>query len=403
MLDLLIPFILRYKAVFLFYLAIIIFLVIKRKQLDVQAKFIVLYRMKWGLQWMEKVSQKYREWIILLGYIGVGAGYVGLIFISYILIKNLYDLIATPTATSGVSLVLPGINVPGLGILPFWYWLLSLFLIAVVHEFSHGIVARAHKIPVKNTGIVFFGPIIGAFVEPDEQKLTKEKDITQYSVLAAGSFSNIILGILAILLLSLAASPLQQTMVNLEGGVTFNSYYGSGYPFEQNRVPLGTAIISINEQKISSSKQFSEVLSTFKPGDEIIVGTTDRPYTITLAKSPDHEQKAFMGITEIHNKILVKESYTSGIGKVVYTILEWFTGLESGRPGFLGWLFLLSIGIGLFNLLPLPLVDGGRMAQTFLHKLKGPEAGERRYRLIGFFFLLVLILNLIYPWIGKLF
>ena len=93
-------------------------------------------------------------------------------------------------------------NVPGLGILPFWYWLIAIFVIAVVHEFSHGIVARAHNIPVKHTGLAFFGPIIGAFVEPDEKKLRAGKDITQYSVYAAGAFSNVILALLALLLLA---------------------------------------------------------------------------------------------------------------------------------------------------------------------------------------------------------
>ena len=32
--------------------------------------------------------KKYREWVILIGYIGVGTGYVGLVTISYFLIKN---------------------------------------------------------------------------------------------------------------------------------------------------------------------------------------------------------------------------------------------------------------------------------------------------------------------------
>jgi len=65
-------------------------------------------------------------------------------------------------------------------------------------------------------------------------------------------------------------------------------------------------------------------------------------------------------------------------------------------------LFLLSLGIGLFNLLPLPIVDGGRMLQVSLHKLKGKEKGEKRYRQITIFFLFVLVLNLVYPWIRGL-
>ena len=59
--------------------------------------------------------------------------------------------------------------------------------------------------------------------------------------------------------------------------------------------------------------------------------------------------------------------------------------------------------IGLFNLLPLPIVDGGRMAQVFLHKLKGAVVGEKRYRQISLFFLILLLLNLVFPLVAKLF
>ena len=197
-----INFILKYKYIILFYLTIIVLAYINRKKIEVQAKIIFLYRMKWGLKWMDKYSSKYREWVILLGYIGVGAGFVGLVFISYMLIKNLYQLFLVPDTISGVSLVLPGVEVPGLGILPFWHWIIAIFIIAIVHEFAHGIVARAHNIKVKNTGIVLFGPIIGAFVEPDEQNLSKQSDIKQYSVLAAGAFSNVLLAIVPLILLA---------------------------------------------------------------------------------------------------------------------------------------------------------------------------------------------------------
>jgi len=56
-----------------------------------------------------------------------------MVFIIVILVKNVYDLIITPAATPGVSVVLPGVNVPGIGVLPFWYWLIAIFIIAIVH------------------------------------------------------------------------------------------------------------------------------------------------------------------------------------------------------------------------------------------------------------------------------
>lgn len=385
----------QFKFIILFYLFIIIFLLLHRKKIDRQAKVILLYRTKWGLQWMDKYSKKFREWVILLGYIGVGAGYVGLIVISYVLIKNLVDLISNPAAVSGVSLVLPGINVPGLGILPFWYWIIAIFIIALVHEFAHGIVARAHNLEVKNTGIVFFGPILGAFVEPNEEKLRKEKDITQYSVLAAGSFSNILLAVLAIVLLSVVFSPLQQGMVE-PTGFSFNAYVEGDYPFAQAGIAVGTIITGIDGTKTTTFQEFSDELAYHKQGDTIKVKAAAQEYEITLAVSPDNPKKPFLGIQDIKNEFEVKEKYTSGIWKINYVIVDWIAGL-------LRWLFLLSLGIGLFNLLPLPIVDGGRMAQVFLHKLKGAEVGERRYRQISMLFLLILLLNLFFPLLVKIF
>ena len=390
-----ISFLIQFKFIILFYLFVIGFLVWHRKKLDRQAKIIFLYRTKWGLAWMDKYSKKFREWVILLGYIGVGAGYVGLIVISYVLIKNLVDLIVKPAAVSGVSLVLPGINVPGLGILPFWYWIIAIFIIALVHEFSHGIVARAHNIEVKNTGIVFFGPILGAFVEPNEEKLRKEKDITQYSVLAAGSFSNILLAILSVVLLSFVFSPVLQTMIE-PTGFSFNAYVNDSYPFAQAGITTGMVITGIDGTATTTFQEFSDELGYHKPGDTIKVQTKEKEYSIALAVSPDNERKPFLGIQDIKNEFDVKERYTAGVWNLIYVIIDWIAGL-------LRWLFLLSLGIGLFNLLPLPIVDGGRMAQVFLHKWKGADVGEKRYRQIGMFFLIILLLNLFFPLLVKLF
>src|SRR3989338_9576438 len=204
---------LQYKSIILFYVLIIIFLIIKRKRIDTQGKVILLYRTKLGLKWMDSCSRRFRAWIILLGYTGVGVGFVGLVFISYLLLKNLIDYFTQETVVAGASIVYPGMRVPGLGVLPFWDWIVAIFLIAVIHEFAHGIVARSHNIDVKNTGIVFFGPVLGAFVEPDENKMRKQTDIVQYSILAAGSFANILLAVISLLLLVIVITPVQNALV----------------------------------------------------------------------------------------------------------------------------------------------------------------------------------------------
>jgi len=395
MLNSFFSFLLKYKAIILFYLVVIIFLIIKRKKIETQAKIIFLYRTKFGLKWMDRTVNRWRQWVILLGYIGVGVGFIGMGFIAYTLIKNLYDLFVTPATAPGVSLVLPGINVPGVGILPFWHWLIAIFFIALIHEFSHGIVARAHKVEVHNTGIVFFGPIIGAFVEPNEEKMKKEKDIVQYSIFAAGAFANIILAFIALLIMGYVAMPLEQKMVD-SNGFTFDSYVDTSLPFAQAGIKPGTIITGINDKSTLKFEEFSKELDKSHPGDKIIVHTKDKEYPIILAANPDNKEKSFLGIQSIHNEFQIKSIYDYGIWKVIYNILNNITI-------FLRWLFLLSLGIGLFNLLPLPIVDGGRMMQTFMHKLHGEEKGEKRYRQIGLFFLAVLLLSLFFPLIVKLF
>src|SRR3989338_9950408 len=130
----LLAWIIHYKYILLFYLILALILYWKRKKLDVQGKVIILYRMKWGLGWMDKYSAKFREWVILLGYIGIGTWPIAVILLTYELMVTLYRLVMVPGTVSGVQLVLPGTNIPGIGVLPFWYWIIAIFIIAVVHE-----------------------------------------------------------------------------------------------------------------------------------------------------------------------------------------------------------------------------------------------------------------------------
>jgi len=283
-----------------------------------------------------------------------------------------------------------------LGVLPFWYWILAIFIIALVHEFAHGIVARAHDIKIKNTGLVFLGPIIGAFVEPDEKKLRRQDDIKQYSVLAAGSWANILLALVALLLLNFAFAPLQETMVE-PTGFTFEDYFGESLPVEQANIAPNTLITGINGETTADFLKFNDHLTCLSPGDKITLNTPEKDYPIILAQNPNAPEKPFLGIKDITNEFKTKEKYTKGFWKAVYYSTTWMLG-------FLKWLFILSLGIGLFNLLPLPIVDGGRMLQVFLYKLRGKQKGEKYYRKITMFFLVVLLLNLFYPllrgWFG---
>ncbi|MBT4445813.1 site-2 protease family protein [archaeon] len=386
--------ILQYKYIIIFYLVVAILVFTHRKKIDFQAKIIMLYRTSWGLKFIKTCATKFREWVILFGYLSTGLGIIGLFMISFILIQNIYKLLFVAGAANGVALVLPGINIPGLGVLPFWHWLIAIFVIATVHEFSHGVVAKAHNIKVKSTGLVLIGPIIGAFVEPDEKTMDKKSDIIQYSVLAAGPISNVVLALIAILVLNLCVMPIQNSMLE-EQGFVFEDYIEGGYPAELSGLPLNTPITAINNQETINFAEFADVLQCTSPGDTIIVTTTtdegtSTDYNLTLADNPENPGKSFMGISIISNEVDVKPELSTGSSLVLYNTLDWVRN-------FLKWLFLLSFGIGLFNLLPLPIVDGGKMTQIFLHKWRGKVKGEETYHRISMVFLLILLFSLLFP------
>ena len=57
------------------------------------------------------------------------------------------------------------------------------------------------------------------------------------------------------------------------------------------------------------------------------------------------------------------------------------------------WLFILNIGIGLFNLVPLGPIDGGRMLKVVLDKKFRKETSAKLFKWISIFFLVIILAN----------
>ena len=96
----------------------------------------------------------------------------------------------------GGTPILPGVN------LPLVEGLIAMAILLVVHEMSHGFLARVHKIKLENAGIVFYGILpFGAFVEPDEKQLDKVPQEQSNQVLVAGSAANMITAMIVLVLI----------------------------------------------------------------------------------------------------------------------------------------------------------------------------------------------------------
>ncbi len=385
-----------YKWVILFYSAIVLLIIIFRNKFDIHHKFIAMYKTKIGLKLMDRIGRKHSELVKLIGYIGIGAGYIGLFVIVYFLLKNLVTLLTVPTAVSAVSVVVPGVKIPGSPIMiPLITGWIALFIVILVHEFSHGVVARAHNIPVKSSGIFFLGPLMGAFVEPEEKNLRKQKDTTQYSVYAAGPWSNVLLALVCLFFLTYIFAPGLGAMEENIGaeivGVT------DGYPAAEAGMKGNMIVTEINGAPINDYPQFTEQLSRIRPNETVDIVANGTSYSFPVAESPQDPNQGYLGVMA-SSRAATELTNDASWFKILHVIIAWFGELFAITG-------LLSLGIGLANLLPLGPVDGGRMLQVTLEKIKGKEKGNTLWRKISVATLLLLAINIFWPaikWLGSL-
>ncbi len=147
----------------------------------------------------------------LIGFVFLGFGGMSLVLLFGYGIISLLGLFVDKQLCPALAPVIPGVPVPGLGVvIPFVGWI-SLFIVLVVHEMSHGILMSYYKEKINSVGLVLAGLFpIGAFVEQENTTFDKLEDKKALLVLSAGSASNLLLipvGIILLLAFSLISSP----------------------------------------------------------------------------------------------------------------------------------------------------------------------------------------------------
>ncbi len=449
----------------IFLIFIGIFLYKKRENLKKEG-LLLLYRASWGIRLINRIGKKFTKTLNILSYVVIGLGYLLMGTIVYLFGKIVWIYVLNPEIVRAIKIppIMPLIpylpQVFKLDFLPpfyFTYWIVIIAIVAIVHECAHGIFAAHNNVKIKKTGFGFFPfflPVfLAAFVELDEKQMQKKKIFPQMSVLAAGTFANILTAILSFglmwLFFILAFAP---------AGVTFDSYTYSvasisavslvnGIPItdatiesisplinekgltevgiedeiflitqefwetQQNteeyillyedapaiNANLEGAITKINDISITEVGELSEVLSLYSPGEEVtitaVVNEEIKEYEIVLGMHPANADRAYLGIGFANQK-------SSGVmGSIVNALSlkepNTYYASKFEAANFIyylfWWLVMVSFSIALVNMLPVGIFDGGRFFYlTILAITKKEKIAKRAFSVVTYLFLLLL-------------
>lgn len=247
-------------------------------------------------------------------------------------ITILTNLMAGQPAMPGVAPVIPGVDVPGSPLSVPLYAVIGLILLLVIHEWGHGIVARAEKIAVKSVGLVTLGILpIGAFTEPDEDELEKTTRRKRSRVYSIGSMVNLVaafaFAVLLLLPLSIFVSP--------------------GLHEE--------AMDNIKHLEVTEVSETSSVKGLIEPGDKIYNARE------LFEAKPDQE------IT-LNTSVGIIGAQTNEFGQIGVSVEQknkgalstWFW-TKQYTIGIITWIVLLNFLVGVINYLPFAIFDGARL------------------------------------------
>ena len=169
---------------------------------------------------------------------------------------------------------------------------------------------------------------------------------------------------------------------------------------------LKGAIKNINGVNINSREKFTEELMKYSPGEKINIISFDeeseKKYEIVLEERPDNKSLPWLGVGFFEKDI-------SGIKKIIYIAIFSFKNpniyYESNWEfsqfiyDLLWWIIIINLLVGLFNMLPLGILDGGRFFYLTIFGFTKSEKTAKKVFGIVSYFILFLFLILMLKWL----
>lgn len=329
-------------------------------------------------------------------------------------------------------------------------------LVVFIHEFGHFLVAKLFGIGVLEFALGL-GPKLfskeygetryrlnlvplGGYVKiagMDDEDSAREKNFNfkplwqRFLVIFSGPLMNLVLAIFLFFLVFLNMGiPSGDSLVEL-GQLQPNS------PAILAGLQSGDQITVINEQEIKGLQQMIEIIQQ-NPNNELSFQVLRQGKSIEIIVIPKPDPQTGLGKinAEIRGKPIFKKigvfpalkhgfSWTFEVfGIIVSGLFQMLTGKatpdfsgpvgiaqlagEAARSGFADLIWLtavLSVNLGLFNLLPIPALDGGRLLFFIIELVRGKPVDSQKEQFIhyiGFVLIMLLFLLVTYKDILKL-
>ncbi len=263
---------------------------------------------------------------------------------------------------------------------------------------------------------------------PEEQRFDKKSLGIRALIVALGPFMNI------------ATAVVIFSLIFFTNGIPVVTNYVSTVvengPAEQAGIFSGDKIIAINSTKMDDPKRIANIINE-SSGEELQITLDSVGEIIEVFVIPEYDdsyKKGLIGITfEIFmERINIFSAFSRGLittGNIIklifFNIMEMITGKvpleiagplgiaqmtgEAAKLGFLNLLYftaILSIFIGLFNLLPIPILDGGHIIILAIEKLRGKPLEAEKISFmyfIGISFMIIIFIIATYKDILRVF
>ncbi len=313
-------------------------------------------------------------------------------------------------------------------------------LIILIHEFGHFISAKSFGVLVHEFSIGF-GPRIlkwkkgeteyslrlfplGGFVRlegedessSDPRALNNKPAGKKLAVMAAGAIFNLISGFIVMVL----CFAFQPSFTTLNVGRILDIPGSQAAQF----IEVGDEIIALDGKNVWNYKDFSFLMSNID---------REKPVELTIKRDGEkreieimpveYEGNYLIGIEMATGKMTFKDAIVCGFKEmffvvrvVIYSLMMLVTGKvpvsqmsgpvgttvligQAAQLGILNLLYmfaLLSVNIGIFNLIPFPALDGGRIFFLLIEMIRRKPIPPEKEGMIHFIGLMLLLLLMVF-------